>query len=129
METDKNNASTTPSPGFDLNGLLNSPGLAEFIKHLLSAGGAALFNYLMSIKPMQEKIEALTKENKELREKIGDVEDRQEELIIHLNKKFKAKEIEKEVQKIEEIPEREDDYFPVRRKERSLTEKKRNALS
>ena len=87
MEANKTNAST-PVAGFDLNGLLSSPGLGELIKHLLSAGGAALFNYLMSIKPMQEKIETLTKENKELREKVEDVEDRMDELIIGLNKKI-----------------------------------------
>ncbi len=66
METSKTNQ-TTPTAGFDLNGLLGSPGLGELMKHLLSAGGAALFNYLMSIKPMQEKIEALMKENKDLK--------------------------------------------------------------
>lgn len=123
METNKSNTATTPAAGFDLNGLLSSPGLGELIKHLLSAGGAALFNYLMSIKPMQEKIEALTKENKELREKIEDVEESQEELILKLNKKFKEKEIE------EEISGKEDEYFHVKRKDRSLTERKRKYLN
>jgi hypothetical protein len=122
METNKS-STTTPAAGFDLNGILSSPGLGELIKHLLSAGGAALFNYLMSIKPMQEKIEALTKENKELREKIEDVEDSQQELILQLNKKFKAKEIE------EEVSGKEDEYFHVKRKDRSLPEKKRKYLN
>lgn len=71
---------------------------------------------------MQEKIEALTKENKELREKIEDVEESQEELILKLNKKFKAKEIE------EEISGKEDEYFHIKRKDRSLTERKRKYL-
>ncbi|MDP1800427.1 MAG: hypothetical protein Q8L81_03695 [Bacteroidota bacterium] len=123
METNKNNTATTPAAGFDLNGLLSSPGIGELIKHLLSAGGAALFNYLISIKPMQEKIEALTKENKELREKIEDVEDSQEELILKLNKKFKAKEIE------EEVSGKEDEYFHVKRKDRSATERKRKYIN
>lgn len=123
METNKNSTATTPSVGFDLNGLLSSPGIGELIKHLLSAGGAALFNYLISIKPMQEKIEALTKENKELREKIEDVEDSQEELILKLNKKFKAKEIE------EEVSGKEDEYFHVKRKDRSATERKRKYIN
>ena len=123
METNKTNTTTTPATGFDLNGLLSSPGLGELIKHLLSAGGAALFNYLMSIKPMQEKIEALTKENKELKEKVEDAEDRMDELIIGLNKKFKAKEIE------EEVSGNENDYFSVKRKDRSLTERKRKYLN
>lgn len=121
METNKTNQ-TTPTTGFDLNGLLSSPGIGELIKHLLSAGGAALFNYLISIKPMQEKIEALTKENKDLKEKMEDTEDRLDELILGLNKKFKAKEIEQEVSG------KEDDYFQVKRKDRSLTEKKRKYL-
>jgi hypothetical protein len=120
MEQNKNNT-TTPA-GFDLNGLLSSPGLGELIKHLLSAGGAALFNYLMSIKPMQEKIEALTKENKELREKIEDIEESQQELILQLHKKFKTKEIK------EEVHGNEDEYFPVRGKDRTLNEKKRKYL-
>lgn len=119
MEQSKNN--TTPPAGFDLNGLLNSPGLGELIKHLLSAGGAALFNYLMSIKPMQEKIEALTKENKELREKVDEIEDNQEELILQLKRKFKAKETE-------ELQGNDEEYFPLRRKEKALTEKKRKYL-
>jgi hypothetical protein len=121
METSKNN-STTPPAGFDLNGLLSSPGIGEFIKHLLSAGGAALFNYLMSIKPMQEKMEALAKENKELREKIENVEESQEELILQLNKKFKPKIIEAL------NGNDDDDYFPVRKQERRATEKKRKYL-
>lgn len=120
METSKTNTTTTPA-GFDLNGLLSSPGIGEFIKHLLSAGGAALFNYLMSIKPMQEKLEALAKENKELREKIEDVEESQEELILQLNKKFKPK-------VIEELNGNDDDYFPVRKQERKVSEKKRKYL-
>lgn len=119
MEQSKNN--TTPPAGFDLNGLLSSPGLGEFIKHLLSAGGAALFNYLMSIKPMQEKIEALAKENKELRERVEEVEDNQEELILQLKKKFKTKETE-------ELRGNDEDYFPLRRKEKSLAAKKRKYL-
>ncbi len=123
METNKTNTTTTPNAGFDLNGLLSSPGLGELIKHLLSAGGAALFNYLMSIKPMQEKIEALTKENSALKEKVENTEERLDELITGLNKKFKAKEIE------EEMPGKEDDYFQVRRKDRSLTERKRKYLN
>lgn len=122
MEANKSNGTQTANAGgFDLAGILSSPGLSELIKHLLSAGGAALFNYLMSIKPMQEKIEALTKENKELREKIEDVEDRQDELILQLNKKFKAKEIS------EEVNGNEGEYFAVRRKDRA-SEKKRKYL-
>jgi len=122
METNKANTAT-PAPGFDLNGILNSPGLGELIKHLLSAGGAALFNYLMSIKPMQEKIEVLTKENKELKEKIEDAEDRIDELIIGLNKKFKSIEAE------EEVSGNGEDYFIIKPKDRSITERKRKYLN
>ena len=93
------------------------------MKHLLSAGGAALFNYLMSIKPMQEKIEALMKENKDLKEKVEDKEERLDELILKLNQKFKAKDIE------EEVSGKEDEYFNVKRKYRSLTERKRKYLN
>lgn len=123
MEANKTNTATAPTAGFDLNGILSSPGLGELIKHLLSAGGAALFNYLMSIKPMQERIEVLTKENKELKEKVADAEDRMDELIIGLNKKFKAKEIE------EEISGNGDDYFPIKRRDKSTTERKRRHLN
>lgn len=123
METNKTNTATTPAAGFDLNGLLSSPGIGEVIKHLLSAGGAALFNYLISIKPMQEKIEALTKENSALKEKIENAEERLDELITGLNKKFKAKEIE------EEMSGKEEDYFQLKRKDRSTTERKRKYLN
>lgn len=119
MEANKNNA--TPPAGFDLNGLLSSPGLGELIKHLLSAGGAALFNYLMSIKPMQEKIEALTKENKELRERVEEVEDNQEEMILQLKRKFKAKETE-------ELQGSDEEYFSLKRKDKMHNEKKRKYL-
>lgn len=122
MESNKTNTAT-PTAGFDLNGLLSNPGLGELIKHLLSAGGAALFNYLMSIKPMQEKIEALIKENKELKEKAEDTEERLDELILKLNQKFKAKDIE------EEVSGKEDDYFSLKRKDKSLTERKRKYLN
>lgn len=121
METNKTN--TAPATGFDLNGLLSSPGIGEVIKHLLSAGGAALFNYLISIKPMQEKIETLTKENGALKEKIENTEERLDELITGLNKKFKVKEIE------EEMSGKEGDYFQLKRKDRSLTERKRKYLN
>ena len=124
METSKTNT-TTPTAGFDLGGLLSSPGLGELIKHLLSAGGAALFNYLMSIKPMQEKIEALTKENNALKEKIENTEERLDELILKLNQKFKAKEMEEE----KELSGKEDDYFQIKRKDRSVAEKKRKYLN
>ncbi len=123
MEANKNSGTQAASNlgGFDLNGLLSSPGIGELIKHLLSAGGAALFNYLMSIKPMQEKIESLSKENKELREKIEDVEESQEELIFQINKKFKVKEIE-------QVHGTEEDHFPIRRKGKS-SESKRKYLN
>lgn len=124
METSKTNT-TPPSAGFDLGGLLSSPGLGELIKHLLSAGGAALFNYLMSIKPMQERMEALTKENSALKEKIENTEERLDELILKLNQKFKVKEIDEE----KELSSKEDDYFSLKRKDRSLTEKKRKYLN
>lgn len=115
METQKNNDSAAPA-GIDLNSLLSSPGIGELIKHLLSAGGAALFNYLMSIKPMQEKMEALAKENKVLREKIEDIEESQEELILQLNKKFRPK-------SVEDLNGSDDDYFPIRKQQRKASEK------
>ncbi len=119
MEQTKN--SNTAAGGFDLNGLLSSPGLGELIKHLLSAGGAALFNYLMSIKPMQEKIETLTKENKELKERVEQVEDNQEELIRQLKKIFSEKEVD-------ELNGEDKEYFSVKRKDKTLAGKKRKYL-
>lgn len=126
MEANKNTtqtATTPPAGGFDVAGLLSNPQIGEFIKHLLSAGGSALFSYMMSIKPMQDKMEALIKENSDLKERIGDMEDNQEELITQLNKKFKL--IEQPEEDKEELNGRSEEYFSIKKKEKYVPSSKR----
>jgi hypothetical protein len=89
----KVNTAANAANGFDLNGLM-SGNTGEVIKYLLSTGGAVLINYLMSIKPMQDKIEALTKKVNEQEKQINDMEDNQAELIEQLKTKFQEKEQE-----------------------------------
>lgn len=125
MEANKNNESgnnksntvASAANGFDLSGLMNG-NAGEVIKYLLSTGGAVLINYLMSIKPMQDKIEALTKKVNEQEKQISDMEDNQDELVEQLNKKFKEKEQE-------ELQEGDEEYFSVKKEKYSPSYKRK----
>ena len=110
-------ANSDQKKGFDLNGLLDHPQIGELIKHLLSGGGAVFINYLLSIKPMQEKMEALTEKNKELEKKIKELEESHDELVDQLNSKLKEKEQEG-------LPGTGEEYFSVK-KERYVSGYKR----
>ncbi len=125
MEANKNTtqtATTPPAGGFDVAGLLSNPQIGEFIKHLLSAGGSALFSYMMSIKPMQDKMEALANENKDLKSRMEEMEGSHEELIIQLNKKFK---MIQEPEEEEELQGTSEEYFSIKKKEKCVPANKR----
>jgi len=127
MEESKNKSEQDASnkgsklEGFDLNALLNSPYFGELIKHLLSGGGAVVVNYLLSIKPMQEKIETLTNENKELRKRMDELEKSHDELVEQLNKQFKEKEQE-------ELRGAGEEYFSVKKERYAPGSKRRKYL-
>ena len=109
----ENNATGSPAQatpaGLDLNGLTGGGG-GELIKYLLSTGGAVLINYLMSIKPLQDKMEALTSKVTEQGNQIEALEARYDELVNQLNKKFKKKEPEPA-----DFQESSGEYFPIKK--------------
>lgn len=119
METnkEKTTSKSETQTGFDFSSLLGTPGIAELIKHLLSGGGAALLNYLVSIKPLQEKVQELENENKELKKRLREVEDNQDEIVRQVKKKFS--EIDSE-----ELND-DDDFFRIRKKESPLEGRRR----
>lgn len=104
--------------GFDLNGLLNHPQVGELIKHLLSGGGAVFVNYLLSIKPMQEKLEAMQTESKELKKRLEELEESHNELIDRLNDKLKKKERDT-------IDGTEEGYFSIHKRGGSASKRKK----
>ncbi|MBI3521451.1 MAG: hypothetical protein HY062_19085 [Bacteroidetes bacterium] len=94
-----NNPATNPLNGFDFSKLLQNEGVMEFLKHLLSGGGAMAANYFLWIKPMQDKIEVMNKkieenerEIKKQDERIEELEEEQEKLTKQLNLKEKEQE-------------------------------------
>lgn len=129
MEANKNNApnnnasNANAANGFDLSGIM-SGNTGEVIKYLLSTGGAVLINYLMSIKPMQDKIEALTKKVDEQQKQISDMEDNQDELVEKLNRKFKEREQEQELLH----GGNEEEYFSVKKERYAPSLKRRKYL-
>lgn len=87
METNKNNSgenkstgTQNPVAGLDLNGLINDPKILEILKHLLSGGGAMAGSYFIWIKPLQDKIEALTLKAAEQDKRIKELEEEVESL-------------------------------------------------
>lgn len=106
METNKNGTdnkseqeqvkknSSNPFDGFDFSKLMQNEGVMELLKHLISGGGAMAANYFLWIKPMQDKIETLSKKieenEKEIKkqdERIEELEDEQEDLFTQLKSK------------------------------------------
>lgn len=64
--------------GFDFSQLLNDKNIAEMLKHLLSGGGAMAGSYLIWVKPLQDKLEALTKTIEGQEKRIKELEEEQE---------------------------------------------------
>lgn len=128
METNKKeaasntNSNANAANGFDLSGLM-SGGAGEVIKYLLSTGGAVLINYLMSIKPMQDKIEALTKKADEQEKRINYLEDDRDELVEKLNRRLKGREQEQEL-----LHGDDDEYFSVKKQRSAPNQKSRRYL-
>jgi len=92
-----NNPATNPLAGFDLSKLMQNESVMELLKHLLSSGGAVAANYFIWIKPLQDKVEGMSKkieENerqiKKQDERIEELEDGQEQLLQQLNRKERA---------------------------------------
>lgn len=126
METDKKNeagenksktsgAEQNPLGGFDLNGLLNNPQIAELIKHLLAGGAAMAGNYFMWIKPMQEKMEAMNT-------KITDQDKRIKELEKEVE--FISSERDEESEHRGDLKGTRDEYFKLNRNSNKGSERK-----
>jgi hypothetical protein len=103
-ESEKNKDNTPEKAGsFDLNTFLTNPDLVGLLKHLLTGAGALAGNYLLWIKPLQEKMEAMN-------EKIT----QQEQSIKELEAKV-ATNHSNDSQKSEPLLEKENEYFKVDR--------------
>lgn len=117
METTKNNAEESkntantntqnPMGGFDLNGIMNDPKIMEIIKHLLSGGGAMAGSYFIWIKPLQDKIDALTTKATEQDKRIKELEEEIDSL---------SEDEDDEPGQIRNLKGTGKDYFNVRRK-------------
>ncbi len=64
----------TKNESFDLSNFLNNPDIAGLLKHLLTGAGAMAGNYLLWIKPLQEKIEAMNEKIAEQERRIKELE-------------------------------------------------------
>lgn len=72
--------------GFDFSQLINDKNIAEMLKHLLSGGGAMAGSYLIWVKPLQDKLEALTKTIEGQEKRIKELEtdqEKMEEALFH----------------------------------------------
>lgn len=95
----QNNSKQNTNAGFDFSQLLNDKNLADILKHLLSGAGVMAGNYLIWIKPLQDKMEAMTKTIEGQEKRIKEMETEQEKLFEKLhyernenNSNFKGKE-------------------------------------
>jgi hypothetical protein len=79
-----------PLAGFDFSKLLENEGVMEFLKHLLSGGGAMAGNYFLWIKPLQDKCEAMNKKIDTQENRIRELEYSQDKLIDELNREKKS---------------------------------------
>ncbi len=93
QESTTGGTQTTPSPnpstnpaGFDINSLLKNEGLMEMLKHLLSGAGAMAGNYFIWIKPMQDKMEAMSTKINDHEIRIKELETGQQVLINEIKK-------------------------------------------
>ncbi len=75
-----NKQNTNANAGFDFSQLLNDKNIAEILKHLLSGAGAMAGNYFIWIKPLQDKIEAMTKTIEKQEGRIKELEEEQDEV-------------------------------------------------
>lgn len=126
MEENKNNnagenksktsgAEQNPLGGFDLNGLLNNPQIAELIKHLLAGGAAMAGNYFMWIKPMQEKMDGMNTKITEQEKRIKELEKEVE---------FISSERDEQSEHREDLKGTRDDYFKLNRNSNKGSDRK-----
>lgn len=84
-ENKESNTNQNTNTGFDFSQLLNDKNLTEVLKHLLSGGGAMAGNYFIWIKPLQDKMETLTKTIEGQEKRIKELETEQDKLLEKLH--------------------------------------------
>lgn len=87
QKTDNNKQSGNPLEGLNLDGL-NIP---DWLKHILTGAGSLGASYFLFIKPLQDKMEEMQKEIYDQKDKIKDLENEQDRLILQLNNEAKEK--------------------------------------
>jgi hypothetical protein len=87
QKTNNNKQSTNPLEGLGLDGF-NIP---DWLKHLLTAAGSLGANYFLFIKPLQDKMEEMQKEIGQQKDKIKDLENEHDRLILQLNNEANQK--------------------------------------
>ncbi len=95
-----NKQSTNPLEGLGLDGFT----IPDWLKHLLTGAGSLGANYFLFIKPLQDKMEEMQKQISQQKDKIKDLENEQDRLILQLNNEAKEKHRQNE-----------DDFFTTKR--------------
>jgi uncharacterized coiled-coil protein SlyX len=108
-EQQKQNQNGFDLSGFDLSGLF-APGAWESIKPLLSSGALSAGLYMLSIKPLKEKVETQEKAIEELEDRL----DAQKEFILELEAKLD--EMKSSLGAINEDYERKGGLFETKRR-------------
>lgn len=87
QKTNNNKQSSNPLESLNLDGL-NIP---DWLKHLLTGAGSLGANYFLFIKPLQDKMDMMQKEISQQKDKIKDLENEQDRLILQLNNEANQK--------------------------------------
>lgn len=81
QKTNNSTKSNNPLESLGLDGF-NIP---DWLKHLLTGAGSLGANYFLFIKPLQDKMDEMQKEISQQKDKIKDLENEQDRLILQLN--------------------------------------------
>ena len=84
-ESKQSSGTQNNNGGFDFSQLLNDKNLADMLKHLLSGGGAMAGSYLIWVKPLQDKLETMSKTIEGQEKRIKEMETEQEKLFEKLH--------------------------------------------
>lgn len=87
QKTNNSSKSNNPLEGLGLDGF-NIP---DWLKHLLTGAGSLGANYFLFIKPLQDKMDMMQKEINQQKDKIKDLENEQDRLILQLNNEANQK--------------------------------------
>jgi uncharacterized protein HemX len=103
----KKQQSTTSEDSKQASGQANQNTMPDWVMHLLTGAGALGGNYLLFIKPLQEKLEAM---NKAIQQQDNTIKQLEEQVDL-LN--YRLKKISLPVDEVKAEPEAEDELFSL----------------